>query len=228
MAILIRAILCFAAPRLSSANMNPNERAELTRRASAGDADAMQLLVVSQHQRLHALLAGALDDTLRQRIDPEDILQQAYITAFKNLGEVRFESPEHIDNWLQRIAFDRLKDAQRAQRRQKRDVGREAAPPAAAARPSYPDLLNRLIDADPTPSRYLARDEAVSVLMSCLARLDEEQREVVRLRFLEDVPAAEIARRLDKTENAVYALCHRGLKSLRELMVSITKYRTAP
>ena len=63
-------------------------------------------------------------------------------------------------------------------------------------------------------------------MMTSLARLSEDQRAVVQLRFLEDVPVAEIARRLGKTETAVYMLCHRGLKSLRELLGSLTQYLT--
>jgi len=46
--------------------------------------------------------------------------------------------------------------------------------------------------------------------MTSLACLPDEQRAVVRLRFLEGVPVAEIAERLGKTEAAVYALCDRG------------------
>ena len=62
--------------------------------------------------------------------------------------------------------------------------------------------------------------------MSSLARLPEEQREVLRLRFLRDVPFEEIAAGLGKSVDATYMICHRGLKTLRGLLVSITQYLT--
>jgi RNA polymerase sigma-70 factor (ECF subfamily) len=70
----------------------------------------------------------------------------------------------------------------------------------------------------------MAQDEAIAALLSSLARLTDDQREVIRLRFLEGRPVAEIAGRLDKTEAAIHMLSHRGLKALEELMGSITQY----
>lgn len=62
------------------------------------------------------------------------------------------------------------------------------------------------------------------MLLSSLAHPTDDQREIIRLRFLESRPVAEIAARLGKTEAAVHMLSHRGLKSLEELMGSITLY----
>ncbi|MBU0718554.1 MAG: sigma-70 family RNA polymerase sigma factor [Planctomycetes bacterium] len=201
----------------------PIDLAAQVKLVAAGDADALQRLVIHHDAGLRGVVTGAIDAAMRSRIDPDDILQEAYIVAFKSLGDAEFNSPEHFQNWLKRIALDRLKDAQRAQRRQKRDVAREAHEHAASTG-SYPDLVHRLAGGESTPSRQIAKAEAIAAVMSSLARLTDDQREVVRLRFLQDVPVAEIAKRLGKTETAVYTLCHRGLKSLRGLMVSITRY----
>jgi len=203
--------------------MDASQLIEHVRLAVTGDADALQKLIVHHHAGLRAALTGAIDADLRARIDPDDVLQNAYISAFKLLPAAEIESAEHFANWLKRIAFDRLKGMQRAHRRRKRDVAREASPAVAAAT-SYLNLAERLSGGEATPSRQMARGETEAVLMSCLARLGDDQREVVRLRFLEDVPVAEIAERLGKTETSVYTLCHRGLKSLHGLMTSITRY----
>ena len=203
----------------------PIDLAAQVKLAAGGDADAWQHLVIHHYAGLRGVVTGAIDAAMRSRIDPDDILHQAYIVAFKSIGTVEFNSPEHFQNWLKRIALDRLKDAQRAHRRQKRDVGREAHERSDSTA-SYPDLVHRLAGSESTPSRQIAKAEAIAAVMSSLARLTDDQREVVRLRFLEDVPVAEIAQRLGKTETAVYTLCHRGLKSLRGFMVSITRYLT--
>ena len=68
----------------------------------------------------------------------------------------------------------------------------------------------------------------MAAVLSSLARLTEDQRDVVRLRFLEGKPVAEIAIRLGKTEAAVHMLSHRGLKALRELMTSLSDYISHP
>lgn len=223
----------------------------------AGDADALQRLIVHYHAPLHRAVDRRIEPDLRRRLDADDVLQQAYVNAVKALPDpnrdrkraasqnrdrkraanpnrdrqraeasaLRFDGPAGFYKWLEAIAVSRLKDQQRALRRQKRDIAREARDPREAAA-SYPDLVERLAGAEPTPSRRVARDEAVAAVMSCLARLSDDQRAVVRLRFLEGRPVADVAAELGKSEPAIHMLCHRGLKSLRELMVSISRYLT--
>lgn len=205
--------------------MTERERAEQVRRAAAGDLDALQRLFVHYHGTLRRVVAAAIDPTLRRYVEPDDVLQQTYVAAFQNVAGRHFDGPGHLYKWLERIALNQLKDAQRALRRQKRDVAREV-PDRPAPSASYPDLIQRLTAGDSTPSRQIARDEAIAAVMTSLARLGDEQRAVVRLRILEDVPVAEIARRLGKSDVAIYALCRRGLQSLKELLGSITRYLT--
>ncbi len=205
--------------------MNEQQRAADVERAMAGDADALQRLIVRYHATLRGIVAAARDDDLRSRIDPDDVLQQTYVAAFKGLAGRHFDGPGAFYKWLETIARSRLEDQQRALRRGKRDVAREVLP-AADRTASYPDLVNRLADPDSTPSRQVAKSEAVAAVMSCLARLDDEQREVIRLRFLESRPVAEVAGRLGKSEAAIHMLCHRALKALREQMTFVTRYLT--
>ncbi len=231
--------------------MDEGERSIQVARVNAGDPDALQRLIVHYHPILRNVVLRATDEPLRTLIEPDDVLQLAYIAVFKTLASPadnpnperergaeqpsrdrqgatdppHFDNPGHFYKWLEQITLNQLRDVHRALRRQKRDVARRISPPADTTA-SYPDLIQRLAAGDTTPSRHIAKDEAIAAVLSCLARLKDDQREVVRLRFLEDLPVARIAQRLGKTDTAVYTLCHRGLKSLRELMVSITHYLT--
>ena len=144
-------------------------------------------------------------------------------TAVPPIGPPSFDSPAGFYKWLETIAFNRLRDQQRALHRQKRDIARDAADRPDPST-SYPDLLNRVSAGQGTPSRHVAKDEATAAVMSSLARLTDEQRAVVRLRFLEGRSVAEIAAELGKTEDAVHKLSFRGLKNLRRILVSITRY----
>ena len=206
--------------------MDEEERAAQVGLASGGDADALQRLIVHYHATLHGILDGQIDDTMRRHVDPDDVLQETYIAAFRAVTGCEFEGPGGFYKWLETIARNQLRDRQRALGRQKRDVGREVAhQPVTTA--SYPDLVQRLASPQSTPSRHLAKAEATAAVMSCLARLTDDQRAVVRMRFLEGRPVAEIATALGKTENAIHVACHRSLNELRQLLMSITHYLTS-
>ncbi len=203
--------------------MGEREQQSQLRRVVAGDADALQQLIVTYHGQLYGTLDGRLDAAIRRHVDPDDVLQQAYAAAFKSIRTCSFEGPAGFYKWLERIALDRLKDVQRHAHRQKRDIGRRHSSPIGPAT-SYPDLVERLAARDSTPSRQLAKREAAAIAISSIARLTEDQRNVVRMRILDGRPAADIAAELGKSEAAVHMLCHRGLKALRAMMDSMTGY----
>ena len=205
--------------------MDEQERAAQVELAAGGDQDALQRLIVWYHGPLRGVLEGEMDGPLRRHIDPDDVLQETYIAAFKAVSGCEFDGPGGFYKWLETIARNQLKDQQRALKSKKRDIARNlSGQPTMTA--SYPDLLPRLPGGDSTPSRQLAKQEAIAAVMSSLARLADDRRTVVRKRFLEGRPVGEIATSLGKTEAAVHMLTHRGLKDLRRLMVSITRYLT--
>lgn len=203
--------------------MDERERAQQIELATSGDADALQRLIVFYHGPLSGVLSNEIGPAERRYVDPDDLLQETYIAAYKSIAACRFKSPAAFYKWLETIAISRLKDQQRAARRQKRDVAREMRR-STGTRTSYPDLVDRLAAPDSTPSRRVRREEAVAAVLSSLARLTDDQRDVVRLRYLEGKSVAEVATRVGKSEVAVHSLCRRGLKALRESMVSISQF----
>jgi RNA polymerase sigma-70 factor (ECF subfamily) len=203
--------------------MTENERRAQVELAVTGDQDALQRVIVEYHGSLQAAVARAMDPGLRRRFEPEDILQEAYVAAYRSVQGRTFAGPAPFYKWLERIARNEVKDRERALHRQKRDVRREAHI-LSDSRSSYLALANHLASPDSTPSRRVARSEAVAAVLSSLARLTDDQRHVVQLRYLEGLAVTDIAERLEKTEDAVHALCRRGLMALREAMVSISRY----
>ena len=205
--------------------MDEEARDALVRETSAGDGAALQCLLTHYHGPLRAVVQRAIADPLRAYVDADDVLQRAYTAAFQHLDSQGFDTAARFYKWLEQIALNQLRDEQRALRRKKRDVGRIVSPHAGLTR-TYSDFFQRLATDDPTPSRHVARDEAVAAVMTSLARLSDEQREVVRLRILEDTPVSEIADRLGKTEKAVYALWYRGLRALQDLIGPMQHFLT--
>lgn len=207
--------------------MNEAERAESVRQAVQGDADALQRLIVYYHAASRQFIERKMAVVLRRHVDPDDVLQQAYIAAFQSIKGQDFSGPGGFYKWIERIALEKLKTAARRLRRKKRDIGRERhadSARGALASTSYQPLLTVLAASGDTPSRQLAVREASAAVISSLARLTDDQRMVIRMRFLEDRSPAEIAAALGKSEAAVYMLCARGLKALAGFLGSITHY----
>jgi RNA polymerase sigma-70 factor (ECF subfamily) len=205
--------------------VNEQERAAQIELAAKGDEDALQRLIVEYNEPLRATVAKGIDPATRRRLDPDDVLQEVYVAAFKSIQACGFDTPAHFYKWLEAIAANELKNRQRALRTQKRDVAREAHG-SYLATSSYPDLVGRLAGSGSTPSRRVARGEATAAVLSSLARLSDDQRDVIRLRFLEGKPVAEVAVLIDRTEGAVQGLCRRGLRTLRMSLVSISRFLT--
>jgi RNA polymerase sigma-70 factor, ECF subfamily len=200
-------------------------RAELVRRSVQGDADALQRLIVHYHGMLHAQVEKRLSAKLRRHVDAEDVLQHTYIAAFKSIKDQTFDGPGGFYKWIERIAVEKQQTIERDLRRQKRDVGRDwhadsaRLPPMGSA--SYATLLSLLPASADSPSQHIAAREASAAVVSSLARLTDEQRDVIRMRFLEDLPVSEIAAVMGKSEPAIYMLCARGLKALSGFLGTI-------
>jgi len=203
--------------------LEKTEREKLVARAAQGDRDALQCLIVRHHASLRREVARGIGPAVQRYLDAEDVLQDAYVLAFRNARAADLQSGEHFFRWLRTIARNQLKSRLRALRQKKRDIAREQPLPGADRTP-YPALVEQLTGSDTTPSRRLARAEATAAMLTSLARLTDEQRSAIRMRFLEGRPVAEIAGRLGKSESAVYMLFHRGLKALRDSLTFISRY----
>ncbi len=168
------------------------------------------------------VVGRAAAPALRHRVEPEDVLQQAYVAAFESFQSCDFPTPAAFFAWLKTIALSRLRDAERKWRTAKRDAQRLLAAPDGMTE-TYPGLLSRVLAPDSTPSVRVSREEAIAAVMSSLARLTTDQREVVTRRFLHGQAVADVAKGLGKTEAAVHMLCHRGLTALRGHLTTLTR-----
>jgi len=152
--------------------------------------------------QLYRLLAPTVLGYLRsQRVpDPEDALGEVFLQVARDLGRFRGDHAA-LRRWVFSIAHNRAMDAHRKAARQRSTLEAELAESssgAAATRhaPPPPDPL------DPE-------------LVDALATLSAEQREVVVLRFVADLPLETVAKITGRKVGAVKALQHRALENLR-------------
>ncbi len=203
--------------------MNENERTKQIELATQGDTGALQLLIVEYDGSLRALLEKRLDNSSRRYTSSNDILHDAYVAAYKGVSSCRFSGPAQFYRWLETIVIRKLMDHQRKMAKSPKGEShlRIGSPDGDK---TYVNLSKIVESEDETPSQQLAHKDMTAAVLSSLARLPEDQRRVIQMRFLEHKPVAEVADALDKSEAAIHGLCQRGLKNLNKSLVSISRY----
>ncbi len=195
---------------------------DLVARAVAGEAAAMNRLLMDHYDKLQARVDKKLPQDLRAAIAPEDLVQEALADAFRRIRSFRPEGRDAFYRWLTAIADNCVTDTIRAQRAAKRGGGRARL--VAPARSSIAMLVDLLAVNSRTPSRSAGGQEAAAALQIALAGLRADYRDALSLRYLQGLPVAEAAARLGKTEAAVKKLCVRGLQALRTSLGAAASY----
>jgi RNA polymerase sigma-70 factor (ECF subfamily) len=168
----------------------------------------------SYRNYLRLLARTAIDHTLRGKADPSDLIQETMLKAINNFGAFRGDSEPELAAWLRSILAQNLTDLARHYRTAKRSVQRELSLDELMERSSQ--TYNRLFASDGRSSSELTspRDHGV-VLAEALAQLSDEQREVIILRSLEQLPWDDVGRRVGRSADAARMVWARALKSLR-------------
>ena len=158
-----------------------------------------------------------LDDRLRGKLDPSDVVQQTLLRAFERLDQLRGQSDAEIAGWLRQILANTLANAVRDLGRQKRDAALERSLEVSLAESSA-RLEAWLAAEQSSPSEQAERNELLLRLADGLAALPPAIRDVVVLRHCQGWSVEEIGRHLGKTRPAVASLLRRGLAQLREYL----------
>lgn len=153
--------------------------------------------------RLYEDLAGVVTGYLRQQgaREPDDVASETFLHVFSGIGG--FEGDEDaFRSWVFTIAHRRLIDERRRLGRRPDlatgdDVDVEAEP-----------------DAGPAPDHTVVGEARWEELEQHLAILTPGQRDVVLLRVVAGLTVSETAAMLDRSEDAVRQLQHRGLRAL--------------
>jgi RNA polymerase sigma-70 factor (ECF subfamily) len=189
----------------------------LIAQARRGDEAACQELLARHRARLRQMVAVRIDRRLAARVDPSDVVQEAFADAARKLPDYLRERPLPFYPWLRRLAWERLlKLHQRHIAADKRSVTREAHAPLPDE--SALQMARLLLAPGPSPSEGAQRQELCARVRAALARLGERDREVLVLRYLEQMSTAEIAAVLGTTAGAVKVRHLRALERLRGLL----------
>jgi RNA polymerase sigma-70 factor (ECF subfamily) len=156
----------------------------------AGDRQGFERLFARHQAYLRRLVELRLDPRLRSRLDPPDIVQEAYLEALKRLDRYLKRPALPFRLWLRQIACDRALKARRHHLgTARRTVSREVRLPE---RSSWA-LAGHLLAAGSTPSQQLDHRELDRRLRLAVEQLPDADREVVMMRHFEGLSNREVA-----------------------------------
>jgi RNA polymerase sigma-70 factor (ECF subfamily) len=192
---------------------------ELLERVSRGEEDARNHLLARYRDRLRRMVRVYLDRRLAPRVDPSDVIQETLVEAARKLPDYLRLRPLPFYPWLRRIAWERLvKMHRRHLGASIRDITREEPDRLPLPDESALDLAQRLAAPGTSPSHGVVRDEILKRVRDALEHLAPRDREVLVMRYLEQLSNREIAAALSLTEGAVKVRHLRALERLRKLL----------
>jgi RNA polymerase sigma-70 factor (ECF subfamily) len=168
---------------------------ELVARGQKGDRDALEELYLIHFDRIYSYLHVSVGN----RHDAEDLTTQTFLKMLEKIGTFKWQSAP-FSAWLFRIAHNLAMDHFRARRRWQPEE--EVPEPPGEEEPS----------AELTAMQTIGRES----MLKLIDRLSPEQQQVLTLKFVFNLPNAEVAAILDKTEGAIKSLQHRALVSLQK------------
>lgn len=189
------------------------ETGDLLAAARHGDAEAVNRLLNRHREPLRRVVGLRLDRAIARRVDASDIVQDVMLEASRRLPDYLRDPRLPFHLWLRQIARDHLIDAHcRHRLAERRTIDREKPIEAAAFLDrSSIDLAANLRDHELTPAAAAIRQELERRFHAVLEQLDAEDREVLIMRYFEQLSNQEVAQALGLSEAAA------GMRHLRAL-----------
>lgn len=183
----------------------PQSDTELVAQSLAGNQEAFRH-IVERYQTLICSLAYSATGNVSKS---EDLAQETFVTAWKDLGELR--EPAKLRSWLCSIVRFRISKQFRKEGRDPSD----ASEPLAAAESS--------VAPDAPPSSQAITNEETAILWRSLERIPETYREPLVLFYREHQSIEAVAGQLELSEDAVKQRLSRGRKMLQEEVLAFVE-----
>lgn len=194
--------------------MEEAEEQQLVERLKRQDEAAFNELVRLYDKRVFRLVLRMLND----RAEAEDVAQEVFVTIFKAIGNFRGESK--LSTWIYRIATNhcknRVKYLDRRARGKKTELDEvsehgamESASMSSSAQVARPD-------------EQAEANQIERIVRAAIAELDEDQRELVILRDVENLSYEEIQQITGLPEGTVKSRLHRARLSLMKSVQKAT------
>jgi RNA polymerase sigma-70 factor (ECF subfamily) len=184
------------------------DETRLVARLRAGDEEAFEVMVRTYGGRLLAVARRFV----RDEDEAKDVLQTAYLSAFRALSE--FEGNCQLSTWLHRIVVNTALMRLRSRRRRPEESIEGLLPEF------QPDghHVEQFADWNTPADRLLEQKETRAAVRACIDQLPGNYREVLMLRDIEELSTLEAAEALSITQTAVKVRLHRARQALSTLL----------
>lgn len=196
---------------------------QLMERVRNNDAEAVAEVFAYYRDRLKRMVRLRMDRRLQGRLDPSDVLQEAWIDVNARAAEYANKNEMPFFLWMRMVTGQRLLEIHRRHlQTQMRDAGQEVslyggALPHANSMSLAAQLLGRLT----TASAAAMRAELQIKLQEVLNRMDPIDREILALRHFEELSNGEVATVLELSKSAASNRYIRALKRLKDNLAQI-------
>ena len=176
---------------------------EVIARVLGGETPLYEIIMRRYNERLYRVARAILRDDG----EAEDVMQDAYVRAYRNLGQ--FEGRSAFATWLTRIAVNEA--LQRRKQRMKMEP--------IDLRNGAEDHIMELAALGDSPEQNYGRQEITGILEQAIAALPEQYRVVYMLREVEEMSTEETAESLELSEENVRIRLHRARGLLKKYLV---------
>jgi RNA polymerase sigma-70 factor (ECF subfamily) len=196
---------------------------ELERRLRVGDVQALAELFTRERERLWRVIHFRLAEPLRGRLEPDDVLQEAFLAARQRLQHYADSPATSPFIWLRMIVNQTLIDLHRQHLgAQKRDAAREVSLDGAPyAQATSASVALQLVGAFTSPSGAAARADLLGLVKTAIEQMDPLDREVLALRHFEELSNSEVAETLGIEQKAASIRYIRALRRLKEVLAQM-------
>jgi RNA polymerase sigma-70 factor (ECF subfamily) len=173
-------------------------------------------LWIDSERRLRRMIEWRMNERLTAKVSPDDILQRAAVQAARKFDKLA-ESKLEPFTWLYQVVQDELIEVCRENTMEKRDVNREVRAPSGSAEHASLGLIAQFS----SPSKKAIRQELQEEIRQALEQLRDEDREILCMRFFDDLLPAEIAAIKGQTANSISTAITRAKNKLRPLLLKL-------
>ncbi len=195
-----------------------NDTQRLLAKLLAGDSSASDLLLDRYRQKLKQLISIRMDRRVKRRVDPSDVVQETLIQAAKRLADYARNQQLPFYPWIRQIAIEQVVVQHRRHLKAlRRSVNRELD--FSEHLPEHAELeLSEVLMAKQHDSMdSVERKELIAVVRQVLAELGAKDRDVLALRFLEQLTIPETAEVLGQKPEAVKSQQRRAIERFTRL-----------
>src|SRR6516165_4130012 len=201
----------------------PGDPTDPIDRLRGGNRGALAELFAEHRDRLRRMVELRIDARLRARLDPSDVLQEAFLDIARDLDAYLADPKLPPLLWLRLHVGRRLTTLHRQHLGAKmRDAGQEISLfQGALPRASSAALASMLLGRHTSPTQAAQRAERMLRVQEALNSLDPIDREVLALRHFEQLGRAEAALVLGISQDAAAERYFRALKRLKDLLAAL-------